>query len=331
MKRFNCSCGAYVYFDNSECTACRKELGFDTLTMRMIAVDHVGDSTLTDSSGRELWHCRNRIEYDICNWFADGQPGFCKSCAMNAVIPDLGVPGNRQLWYRLESAKRRLLYSLLSLELPMTANGQRNDLRFHFLEDKRRNPNAPHEFVSTGHSKGIITINVAEADTIARNKMRQSMQERYRTLLGHFRHESGHYFFDYLTAGATAEFIDLFGDPNTDYAAAMRRHYESGPHPDWENLYVSAYASSHPWEDWAEIFAHYLHITDTLETIDWVMQNPSDGDWIDRWLVESVGINEICRSLGLNRAYPFILKELTIAKLRFVEQRVATVRGLTGN
>lgn len=326
MKRFTCSCGSHVYFDNAQCTACNRILGFDPISMDMVAVEDTGDGTLLGDNGREYRHCRNRIEYDVCNWFTDGAiQGFCKACGMNEVIPDLGVPGNKLLWYRLELAKRRLLYSLLGLRLPMTANGVRNDLRFHFLEDRRRNPNAPEDFVSTGHSDGVITINIAEADTIARNRMRRHMQERYRTLLGHFRHEAGHYYLDYLVKGADAEFARLFGDPTVDYAASMRRHYESGPPPHWELSYVSAYASSHPWEDWAEIFAQYLHITDTLDTMSWAMPRQSSGDWIHDWLEQSVGLNEICLSLGVNKAYPFVLNESTIGKLRFIERRIRAV------
>lgn len=326
MKRFTCSCGSHVYFDNTHCIACNRILGFDPALMDMVAVrDAAGDGRLVGDTGLEYRHCRNRIEYDVCNWFTDGEPGFCRACAMNEVIPDLGVPGNKVLWFRLERAKRRLLYSLLGLQLPTTGDGRRKDLRFHFLEDKRRNPNAPEEFVSTGHAEGLITINVAEADTIARNKMRQQMQERYRTLLGHFRHEAGHYYLDYLVSGADAEFARLFGDPTIDYAAAMRRHYETGPPPHWEESYVSAYASSHPWEDWAEIFAHYLHITDTLDTMSWAMPRDSTGDWIRDWLELSVGLNEICLSLGVNKAYPFVLKEPTIEKLRFIARRMRAV------
>lgn len=325
MKRFTCCCGSHVYFDNTHCVACNRILGFDPVRMDMVAVQDAGDGRLPDDTGREYQYCRNRIEYDVCNWFTDGAPGFCMACEMNEVIPDLGVAGNKLLWYRLERAKRRLLYSLLCLQLPMSASEGRSGLRFHFLEDKRRNPNAPEDFVATGHNDGVITINVAEADTIARNKMRQRMQERYRTLLGHFRHEAGHYFFNYLVSGADAEFARLFGDPTIDYPAAMRRHYETGAPPNWELTYVSAYATSHPWEDWAEIFAHYLHITDTLDTMSWAMPKKSSGDWIRDWLEQSVGLNEICLSLGVNKAYPFVLNETTIEKLRFIEQRMRVV------
>lgn len=326
MKRFTCSCGGHVFFDNSVCVQCRKELGFDPVRLEMVAVDRLADGKLVDAAGQEMWHCRNRIEYDVCNWFADQAAEFCTACAMNEVIPDLGVPGNKLLWFRLERAKRRLLYSLLSLQLPMTANGQRNDLRFHFLEDKRRNPRAPEEFVTTGHNNGLITINLAEADTVARHKMRQQMQERYRTLLGHFRHEVGHYYLDYLVAGAQPEFARLFGDPTVDYAAAMRRYYKVGAPADWESSYISAYASSHPWEDWAEIFAHYLHIRDTLDTMSWAMPKPGSGDWVRDWLEQTVGLNEVCLSLGVEKAYPFVLNEVTIEKLRFVDDCVAAIQ-----
>jgi len=59
---------------------------------------------------------------------------------------------------------------------------------------------------------------------------------------------------------------ELFGDETTDYGAALGSYYREGPKPDWNRHYVTAYASSHPHEDWAETFAHYIHIVDTLDS-----------------------------------------------------------------
>jgi hypothetical protein len=88
-------------------------------------------------------------------------------------------------------------------------------------------------------------------------------------LLGHFRHEVGHYFWDRLVATdphQLEEFRVLFGDDRQDYGEALKRHYDEGAPANWQDTYISMYATMHPWEDFAETWAHYLHIVDTLET-----------------------------------------------------------------
>ena len=120
----------------------------------------------------------------------------------------------------------------------------------------------------TGHLNGVVTINVSEADDAERERRRAGLAEPYRTLLGHMRHEVGHYYWKRLVTGDAdrlARFRELFGDDRDDYAAALTRHYQSGPPQDWQDRFVSAYASAHAWEDWAETWAHYLHMTDTIE------------------------------------------------------------------
>ena len=205
--------------------------------------------------------CENYSKQKVCNWAVPVESGeaLCASCRLTSVIPDLGVDGNREKWFRLEAAKCRLLYSLNRLNLPLTGKGGEDgmDVRFEFLADSPQ-PDGPK--VLTGHSAGRITVNVAEANDAEREKRRVAMHEPYRTLLGHFRHEIGHYYWDRLID--KSERLEpcraLFGDERADYAEALQRHYKQGPPSDWQLHYVSAYASTHPWEDWAESWAHYF-------------------------------------------------------------------------
>src|SRR5437868_9942335 len=120
----------------------------------------------------------------------------------------------------------------------------------------------------TGHKDGIVTMKVEEADDVTRVRVRTQMREPYRTLLGHFRHETGHYYWDRLIANSDwlEPFRGLFGDERASYAEALDRHYQQGAPLDWQPQYVSAYATMHPWEDWAETWAHYLHMMDAVDT-----------------------------------------------------------------
>jgi hypothetical protein len=262
-------------------------------------------------------------------------------------VPNLEVPEHREAWYRLEVAKRRLVYTLLSLGLPLTnkQDDPLNGLAFDFLADA---PQASRMPVLTGHARGIITINTAEANETERERRKAEFHEPYRTLLGHFRHESGHYYWDRLIKDHVRleAFRRLFGDERQDYARAIRRHYETGANPDWNEHFVSGYASAHPWEDWAETWAHYLQMTDTLETAaaSGLSIRPSRADepflyqappgaagsprasfdrLIDCWFPLTYVLNNLSRGLGLPDAYPFVLSPLAIQKLRFVHETIA--------
>ena len=336
MKRFFCSCGRPVFFENSYCLACDRPLGFEPETLELISLD-VGDGGSYVAAGsadnRAYRHCRNRVDHDVCNWLvpAKADEEFCVACRLNEVIPALESGKNRVLWARLETAKRRLIFDLLTLNLSLRQAGSMA-LSFRFLEDQRHNPNVSESFVTTGHMGGTVTINVAEADDSVRHAVREDMQERYRTLLGHFRHESAHFYFHPLVAAnaeALAEFRGLFGDEREEYGAAMERYYAiKATRITWQGRYVSAYASSHPWEDWAETWAHYLHIRDTLDTaVAWGVVPPPDtardsDQWVDAWMDLSVILNELNRSMGTDDPYPFVLSELVANKLSFVHRRV---------
>jgi len=283
------------------------------------------DGHPTGRSGETYRRCANFLLYDNCNWLLqrESEGELCLSCSMNQVIPALDRAGNLKLWKRIEQAKRRLLYSLLSLGLPVTGT---QALRFKFMEDHRRNPDVNEQFVVTGHMDNIITINIAEADDATRHRVREEMQERYRTVLGHLRHESAHFYFNLLTAnpGKLAECRRLFGDERDDYQTALAIHYQSGPPTGWQEHFISAYASSHPAEDFAETFAHFLLITDTLETARSgdLLAERTGHDWIETWIGLAIRLNEVNHSLGEDDAYPFLLTQTVIQKLRFIDRLV---------
>jgi len=314
LKRLSCRCGRVVYFDNHRCGSCGRELAFDPVALDMRAEDEPGSG---------LPFCANRSSASRCNWLAEpGVPGAaCISCRSSEVIPALSKVENRDRWRKLEQAKRRLLYDLLSLGLPIDATR----LRFMFKEDRRTNPNVHEEQVNIGHAEGVITINAAEADDVYREEMRQLMNEPYRTLLGHFRHEAGHYYFDLVIDDELRDEVRrLFGDESVGYDEALRRHYRDGPAPGWEQSYISSYASAHPAEDWAETWAHYLHIRAALESAG--AHGLTSTSRAENWEVDfidlAVKLNEVMRSLGLGDAYPFVITAPIAAKINFVQSAI---------
>jgi hypothetical protein len=271
---------------------------------------------------------------------ADDPTGFCAACRHNRTVPDLTVPGNDLLWRKIETAKHRLFYSLLRLDLPLENRGDDPDhgLAFDFLADP---PESHAAGVMTGHDNGLITLALREADDVTREKVRSKMGEPYRTLLGHFRHEIGHYFWDRLVAtdaDILQSFRALFGDDRQDYDKALKRHYDRGAPADWQKNFISMYAAMHPWEDFAETWAHYMHIVDTLETaaafglnvkprrargglaaaIDFDPYHVEMDRLIDAWLPVEFATNSMNRSMGLNDLYPFLLSAKAIEKLSFV-------------
>lgn len=290
----------------------------------------ITDGDLTDGQGRRYRRCGNHVNYGNCNWLiaAEDDGALCASCRLNDVVPALNRAGNLKLWTRLERAKRRLLYSLFKLGLPISGRPGQSGLRFRFMEDRRRNPAVIETFVVTAHRDGAITINIAEADDAVRHAVREQMQERYRTVLGHLRHESGHFFFTRLanTPARLEECRELFGDERADYDSALRSYYQNGAAADWPERFVSAYASAHPSEDFAETFAHLLHIEDALETARDAglapVRGEKEGDWLTDWIGLSITLNEILRSLGADDPYPFVITEPVKLKLQFMNRLV---------
>lgn len=347
MKLFDCpNCGHRLYFENAACLNCGMAVLYQPEQARFLL-----------EGGDSVFRCLNAAECD-CNWSAPGEASFCRACALNKIIPDLSVDGNRQRWARVERAKKRAVYSLLAFGLEVGPKADPNDevgLAFDFLASiEDSGPGS----VLTGHDNGLITLNVAEADASEREKMRAAMGENYRTLLGHFRHELGHYYWDRLirdNPDRLQSFRELFGDETADYEAALAAHYANGAPLDWQESHISAYAASHPWEDWAESFAHYMHITDTLEMVRSLNLPLGELDTVEgdelpagdpgqppmpapaaeaqpqtqpfkrtltRWLVLAEASNSINRCMGLPDLYPFVISPPTASKLEFVDQLV---------
>ena len=351
MRNFHCDhCQHQLFFENFACVSCGRQLAYLQDLATIGSLDPTGDglwtSPLPGAKGRKYRLCANYAEHNVCNWALpeDDDNPLCRSCRLTRVIPDLTRPGNQEAWYRLEVAKRRLVYTLIELGLPLLNKTEdpEHGLAYEFLADPD-DPNAPRRL--TGHDGGVITINIGEADDAERERRRLSLHEPYRTLLGHFRHEVGHYYWDRLIADSPRleDFRAMFGDEREDYAAALERHYQQGPPADWPQRFVSHYASSHPWEDWAETWAHYVHMIDTLETavacgLALRPRRPDEpaletdphrglpGSFeriVEDWLPLTFALNNLNRCLGLPDGYPFVLSDAQIAKLRFVHDTIA--------
>lgn len=355
MKTFYCDvCGSLVFFENVLCVKCNHVLGFLPDLLDLSALEPATEKenswrALAAAAHQQHYHqCQNWVEHQVCNWLVPSSDdnAYCASCRRNQTIPDLTVSGNRERWQKMELAKRRLIYTVLRLGLPLDGNPPENRpaLQFNFLGDVPGGPS-----VLTGHENGLITLNIAEADDAEREKRRVSFHEPYRTLLGHFRHEAAHYYWDQLIANSSRlpRFRELFGDETQDYSVALKNYYDQGAPADWQSRHVSAYAGAHPWEDWAETFAHYLHITDTIETaagfgITLQPKHPDakamttdarkisgNGNSFDQilktWLPLTYALNSLNRGMGLPDLYPFVLSPPAIEKLRFIHETVQSV------
>lgn len=311
-----------------------------------LSVRHLWTSPIRRAEGRQYRLCKNYVNDGVCNWAVPAEDAheYCPSCRLTRVIPDLSLPGNLNAWARLETAKRRVVYQLMEFDLPLKnrADDPVEGLAFEFRGD----PIGGGPRVLTGHDEGVITLNVIEADDVERERLRVSMHEPYRTLVGHFRHELGHYYWDRLVRpdpGRLAAFRASFGDDTRDYAQSLKEHYANGPASNWREHFVSAYASVHPWEDWAETWAHYFHMTDTLETAAACgmslnpdradephmpkptrqpVQEQSFDEIIQNWFPVTYVLNALNRGMGLADAYPFVLPPPTIDKLRFVHETI---------
>jgi hypothetical protein len=339
VRAFACPrCGQLVFFENDECLRCHASLGYDDQRATMVLV----------GPGQEGRRCGNR-KLANCNWLVPERAAAgrrCTSCRLTRTRPSdadfTDDPKVAARFVRAEAAKRRLVFQLLDLHLPL---GSENNLAFDFLVRKE----AP---VTIGHADGVITLDLAESDDAYRERMRAELDEPYRTMVGHLRHEVGHYFWEVLVepnADVNEDFRSLFGDERADYQDALRRHYNDGPPPGWADDHVSAYAAAHPWEDWAETWAHYLHIRDTLQTAasygvivtgprsqagmfdpelePHLMAVPRDtpdslDEILGEWLPLTYALNAINRSMGKDDLYPFVLSPRVIEKLRFVDAQI---------
>lgn len=343
MRNFACTnCNSTIYFENVTCLKCKHPVGFHAAAMTMVALEETapGGGLFKASKSRDknlLRYCSNAA-HGVCNWLTSAADNNdrCLACDLNRTIPNLSEDGSLTAWTELERAKKRLVYSLLRFNLPLDA-GTTPPGRLTF--DFARN-------TTTGHLDGVISIDIMETDAVERERMRQHFGEPYRTLLGHLRHESGHFYWSMLIEGATGieAFRTLFGDERQFYPEAIERHYATGAPPNWQSQYVSAYATSHPWEDWAETWAHYLHMMEAVDTAESAGMEPRAAGlkfgaiWpfkrydvyreetfdtlIDRWIPLTIAMNRISRSMGHNDFYPFVIPAPAYEKLAFVHKVV---------
>ena len=349
MKLFACGvCGQPLMFENTSCVKCHHRLGYEIETDAMVALDPVDDLWTPAVAGATTTYrfCAN-TEAEGCNWIIPSDSGaqFCRACEYNRIVPDISDPENLKRWRELEAAKHRLIYTLtkLRLTIPTRQDNPQEGLVFDFLVETGS------EKVLTGHDSGVIVINAAEADAASRVKLREEMGEAYRTLLGHFRHEIGHFFWDRLVRDGSMldQCRAIFGDDREDYQEALKKHYANGSPPHWREHFVSAYATMHPWEDFAETFAHYLHIVDALDTarsfgmavhakavesldteatID-PYYAPSIHAMLSIWDPLCFAVNALNRSMGQPDLYPFVLPADVLKKLEFIRTLVATAGG----
>jgi hypothetical protein len=334
VRAFVCDhCGLLLFFENTLCLRCGTPQGFVPSRLDL--------ATLEPGSGdeRDLRRCANQVLAE-CNWMLEPhEPGdLCLSCRLTRTRPNDADAQGLAGFAKTEGAKRRVLAVLLDIGLPVRAG----ELTFDLLS-------STYEPVTTGHADGLITIDLAEADDAVRAQRRAELGEPYRTMVGHIRHELGHYYESILVdeTGAREAFRALFGDERQDYREAMQRHYAHGPPPEWSADHVSAYAAMHPWEDWAETFAHYLHIRATEQAaaaFGMLVTGPPEAkepalmavpsavrdddpfsEIIDNWLPLTYALNAVNRSMGLADLYPFTLGPKVIEKLSFIHGRVAAL------
>jgi hypothetical protein len=366
MKTFRCGvCDQVLYFEGTQCVNCGSKLCFLPDSLKLSAVEELpavaGQRAYLKPLGKSAnenaryTYCRNH-ESGGCNWGVPVDPSvssangtaadgtlpaldYCEACALNELVPDLSDEVNVESWKTLEAAKRRLLYSLrrLGLRYAPKASNPDDGLAFKFMKDGP----TPDAKVLTGHADGVITINISEADPSWRERMRIRLGEAYRTVLGHFRHESGHYYWDRLVKDSAQldEFRKLFGDERADYSAALSAHYSEASAGTRKAGFISSYAEMHPWEDWAETWAHYLHMVDTLETaheyglvitanvgapvdLGYKIDITNFDELMRLWMPVTLALNSLNRSMGHLDPYPFTIDQGIVAKLTFVHRIV---------
>nr|WP_307331503.1 putative zinc-binding metallopeptidase [Microbacterium sp. SORGH_AS_1204] len=322
MKSFRCRvCGNALYFENSVCLSCGTGLGYSRAEREIVPVD--GSGRYTDATGL-IWHvCRN-LNLSGCTWLSRFEGGQCSACDLTRVRPNDADAKGLSQFPVAERAKRWLLVELdrLGFDVVGKAQDPERGLCFDLLSSVAEN-------VTIGHDDGVITIDLAESDDAYRVRVQEQLGEPYRTMLGHFRHEVGHYMEWRLVEGTDRidEARRLFGDETADYQAEIDRHYSEGPPADWPERYISTYATMHPYEDFAETWAHFLHMTDTVETahiyglarIAGPEDSPTFREFVtDTWMPLSTALNMVNRSMGKADLYPFVLPDPVLDKLDFI-------------
>ena len=333
-----------MFFENTLCERCGSTVAFFPRNNALITLKESNGANIS-IKGESHQYCENR-KHGVCNWLIEKESDtYCLACSLNQTIPNLNNPSNHTAWKKLEVAKHRLIYALLRLSLPIEVKEDPESslgLAFEFLSPEEAPDEEP---VMTGHADGTITLNINEANNAERERLRAQLGEPYRTLIGHMRHEIGHYYWQRLIVnhkGNLDKFRSYFGDERQDYGKALESYYQNDPNQNWNNQFLSTYASSHPWEDWAETWAHYFHIMDTVETAHWFGMRISPKVSND----QSVSVDEFCepyaesefekilqsclpltfavnslnRGMGQPDIYPFILNDAVVNKFNFVHK-----------
>ncbi len=324
MRRFPCPvCGQQLFFGNDQCGSCETEVAYRPLGDRFVAVA---------TAEQDAEPCASRGGPGACNWVA-GSSGLCANCVLDFA------PDQSSLVVPFQDARRRTLRELFALGLDPAK--MHPPLRFDLEES------SPDDPVTTGHADGVITLDIAEGDPVRLAEIRTRLGEQYRTPVGHVRHELGHWYWtamvdadnSLLGSEGLDDFRSVFGDERLDYADALERYYSATDDGSWRSSYISHYASAHPWEDFAETFAHYLHLIDTLETAQAfplvARQRANGGGLLNldfdvmytQWMQLTVGLNELNRSMGGPDAYPFSPPKPAVAKLRWLHHRLIDPKG----
>ena len=356
-RAFECRCGKAVFFRNDTCLACQTPLGYDPDLVLLRPLEPAGDGlwramavsgAASDVPLNSYRRCGNFSTAAGCNWLlADTEPAtqmLCQGCRLVRTIPDVSLADGAGLWAKTEQAKQAVVAQLISLGLPVRSKMSEDPDRGVMFDLLRTLDGAPK--VMTGHDSGLITLDVAEADDAHRERVRTDMHEPYRTLIGHVRHELGHYYWEPCRA--------LFGDDRQDYGQALQAYYQNGAPAGWRDTFVSEYATAHPYEDWAETWAHYLHMIDAYGTarsfglrpsglmdFDPFAQDvleegghtPTTSDreflaMVNRWTALTIALNQVTRSMGEPDFYPFVLSRPAIQKLHFIHRVISAVRDM---
>lgn len=341
MKIFECGhCHHPLYFESRKCENCGHLSGYRDSDRTMLTFDPSKEKLISDREQIRYRYCQNQ-QHDVCNWLVeeDESGEYCRACQLNRTVPNLSDPQNFEGWRNLEVAKHRLVYQLQKIGLALPSKMTEDDgLCFDFVA-KQNNPN-----LMTGHASGVITILLREADSVLREQARKQMLEPYRTLIGHLRHEVGHYFWERLVMGKPQilkEFRSLFGDESINYAEALQSYYKEGAPEDWQTYFISKYATAHPWEDWAETWAHYLHIMDMVETAHFFKLKVDPKEMtedmhtkvsfdpytvrnfdkiVQKCVPLSFAVNSINRAMGIPDVYPFVISPAVVSKMKFIHR-----------
>ncbi|MGK0413903.1 MAG: hypothetical protein ACJA1B_002120 [Polaribacter sp.] len=348
MKIFQCgNCNHAIFFENVTCENCGHLSGYRAEDFKMLTFNFSNDALISDREGVAYKFCKNK-EYEVCNWVLekDSPEEFCSACQLNRTIPKLSDADNFENWTHMEIAKHRVIYQLqkVGLSLPNKMDNDEVGLCFDFVSNKS-NPK-----LMTGHANGVVTILIREGNSVLREKARKQLSEPYRTLVGHLRHEVGHYFWDRLIRDypdTLAEFRSIFGNDELDYGKALNTYYKNGAPENWQKSFISEYATSHAWEDWAETWAHYLHIMDMVETGYFfrlsvkpagkknklktrISFDPYKVENFDKIIENCVplsfAVNSMNRAMGVPDIYPFVISPIIVEKLRFIHRLLLPLR-----